>query len=428
MIKQVAAGLALAATLPAASHSTHGDERLAELIREALRRSPRVLQAFAEHEAARHRVRQAVAMPDPTVSATEFARTVETRVGPQQRMLSLSQPVPGVGKRAAKGQLAAKAAEVSDEVYRAERAETVLRVKLAYYELGYVDRALAVSDEEQALLGHFEEIARRHYAEGSGLQADALRLQARITRVLHTRQQFRAQRVSLEATLNALRATAADRPVPTVRLPALPKLDLRTGPLAAAGHRARPEIRAALRRIEESEKRAHLARIRHRPDFSVGLTWGNVRARGTPADTLPVPGNGKDSYGISASMTLPLFRGKYDAGVREAAERLAAARFAHRDTAAEMEAEIRSISYRIQAIHRQLDLFERALVPQAEQALWSMEAAYSTGIIDVTGLLDVHDTLLDVQLSLARLKADYLIAVAQLERSVGAAIPEGGQS
>lgn len=427
MMIQVAAGLALAAALPAANYSTHGDGRLADLVGEALGQSPRVLRAFARLEAARHRIPQAVGLPDPTLSAIQFARPIETRVGPQRRTLSLSQPIPGVGKRAARGQLAAKAAEVSDESYRLERADTVLRVKFAYFELGYLDAALALSRDEEALLGHFEEIARRHYAQGSGLQADTLRLQARLTRVLQARHGLETQRVDLEVALNVLRAAGPDDPIPPVHLPPLPWLDLREARLMAVGQRARPEIRSALRRIEESEKRAHLARIRHRPDFNVGLTWGNVRARGPLADALPVPGHGKDSYGISAGMTLPLFRGKYDAAIREAAELLAAARFTYRDHAAEMEAEVRSASYRIQAIRRQLDLIERALAPQAEQALRSMEAAYSTGTIEVTGLLDAHDTLREVQLSLSRLRADYLVAVAQLERSVGAAIPEGGQ-
>ena len=42
----------------------------------------------------------------------------------------------------------------------------------------------------------------------------------------------------------------------------------------------------------------------------------------------------------------------------------------------------------------------------------------------MTGLLDIQRTLLDAQLGLARLQADYLKAVADLERAIGAAVPE----
>lgn len=428
MFIELAASLALAATTPSAAFATYGDERLGGLIDEALRNNPRVLQAFAEYQAARHRMPQATALPDPTISFTQFARSVETRVGSQQRLLALSQRFPGVGKRAAGGQLASKAAAVSDELYRAVQAEIVLGVKHAYYELGYLDRALAASQEDESLLGHFEEIARRRYAQGLGLQGDALRLQALITRAIHNRQQLLSRRVELEASLNALRHAPSDTPIAEVRLDELPALELERESLASIGSQYRPEVKAALLRVEESEKAVHLARIRHRPDVSFGLSWGNIRARGTPLDGIRIPSDGKDSYGISVGLSLPLFRSKYDAGVREAAERLAAARFAYRDSAAELESEIRSISFRIKTIQGQLDLLERALVPQSEQALRSTEAAYSNGTIEVTGLLDMRRILLDVQLGLARLRADFLKAVADLERAIGSAVPEEAQS
>ncbi len=425
MFAHLVAGLALAATTALGPYATHGDKRLGELIEEALEQNPRVRQAFADYQAARYRVPQATSLPDPVVSATQFVRTIETRAGPQQRMLAFSQGIPGLGKRAARGQLAAKAASVRNEMYQAVRAEIVHRVKHVYYDIAYLDRALAASQEDQALLEHFEEIARRRYAQGFGLQGDALRLQAQITRSIQSRQQLLAQRTDLEATLNALRSVPADTRVNTISLAVLPKVKLKRESLADLGSRARPEVQAALLRIEEREKHLHLARIRHRPDLTVGLSWGNIRARGTDALSMPIPGDGKDSYGVSVGLTLPLFRSKYDAGVREASEQLAAARFAYRDSATAMESDIRSISFRIETIQRQIALFERALIPQAEQALESTEAAYSTGTVEVTGLLDIQRTLLDVQLGLARLQADYLKAVADLERAIGSAVPEG---
>ena len=89
-----------------------------------------------------------------------------------------------------------------------------------------------------------------------------------------------------------------------------------------------------------------------------------------------------------------------------------------------MEAEVRSTSFRIETIADQIDLYRRALVPQAKQALRAPEAAYSNGPVEVTGLLDIQRMLLDVQLGLARLQSDDLKAVADLERAIGAPVPE----
>lgn len=424
MFIHLVASMALAAAMPSGTYATHGDDRLEALIEEALGANPRVLRAFAHYQAARHRGPQEAALPDPTVSFTQFARTVETRVGPQQRMLSVSQGIPGLGKRAAKSQLASKSAEVHDELYSATRAEIVLRVKRAYYDLGYLDRALAKTREDEALLEHFEEIARRRYAQGFGLQADSLRLQAQIMHAVHRRQELIGQRVDLETALNTLRDVPADVEIDEVLLPAIPDLELDRESLAEIGRQARSEVRAAFRRIEETEKLVHLARIRHRPDLTLGLAWGNIRARGAPLAGMPIPGDGKDSYAVSVGVTLPLFRRKYDAGIMEAAERLSAARLAYRDSVSAMQAEIRSLTFRIENIERQIGLFESTLVPQAEQALESTLAAYANGTVEVTGLLDIQRTLLDVRLGLARLQADYLKAVADLERVIGAAVPE----
>ena len=83
MFIHLVAGMALAAATLSGTYATHGDERLEALIEDALEANPRVLRAFADYQAARHRGPQEAGLPDPTVSFTQFARTVETRVGPQ---------------------------------------------------------------------------------------------------------------------------------------------------------------------------------------------------------------------------------------------------------------------------------------------------------------------------------------------------------
>lgn len=419
---------ALAAPLQGADYAAHGDSRLKDLIEESLNANPAVLRAVALSRAARQRVPQAAALPDPTLSATTFARSIETRAGPQRAALSITQRIPGLGKRTAGAQLAAKSAELQGELYRTQRAETVRRVKHAYYDLGYVDAALAANREDEALLGHFEEIARLRYARGAGQQGDALRLQAGITRAIHARLELEGERIVLEAALNLLRAAPADTPLPEVRLGRFPEIRLDAAVLARIGRRSGPEVRAALARVEESEKRLHIARINRRPDLSVGLAWGNIRAHRSLASEVRLPIDGKDSYAVSVGMTLPIFRRKYDAGIREAAAALTASRHAHADSNLRTESEVRAGTFWIETIRRQMDLYERTLVPQAEQALETTLASYSNGTVEGTALLEVRRMLLEVRVSLARLRTDGLKALADLERILGAALPEGDAS
>ena len=84
---------------------------------------------------------------------------------------------------------------------------------------------------------------------------------------------------------------------------------------------------------------------------------------------------------------------------------------------------MRSTGFALTTIKAQIALFENALVPQAEQALRATEEAYATGTTGVLDLLDSEEVLLDVRLGLARLRADYMQALADMERAIGAPFP-----
>ncbi len=418
-----AASLTLAATAAAQTFATYGDRQLGELLEEALANNPRVVQSFAEYQAALHRVPQAAALPDPSFSVTQYARSVETRVGPQERSLAITQTFPGFGKRAAKGQLEAKAAAAKDELYQAARAEVARQTKAAYFDLGFVDLAIELNREDAELIAQFEDLAQRRYSQGFGLLADVVRLQAQITETRSRREQLERQRVDLEARLNALRDLPADTPVGRVRLAALPSPRLDLQELLDTGRASRPDLKAAFLQIEGREKGVHLARTEFRPDFTAGVTWGNILRRPELAPGMPVPGSGKDVYAVTFGMTLPIFRGKYEAGVREAVERFSSAKAAYRSAAGEMEAAIRSVAFRIETIARQIQLFKGTLLPQAEQAFRSTRDAYAAGLLGVSGLLDVQRLLVDARLGLARLRADHLQAMTDLERAIGSPVP-----
>lgn len=410
----------------APTYATHGDPRLAGLVEEALSRNPRIRAALSLRRAAGQRAPQVSARPDPMVMLTGHARPPETRVGPQTTLLSVTQSFPGFGKREARGRVAVKQAAERDERIRAERAEVVRLVKRAYYDLAYVDDALAISEEDEELLRHYETLARARYSRGYGRQGDSIRLQAEITKALNRRETLRRRRVDAEAALNTL----LDRPVETevarVELGERPAPIVDVAALSETGCRARPEVRAAMRMVESREQAIEVARLAYRPDFSVGVAWGYLRGRGDPAGrAAPPPDNGKDTYSLMVGMSVPLARDRYDAGLEEAAERNEAARAAYRSTVRDTERAVRSTAFRIEGLERQIALFENALAPQAEQALSAAEAAYTTGAAGVLDLMDGQRVLLEVRLGLAQLETDHRKALADLERVVGAAIPEG---
>jgi outer membrane protein TolC len=425
MLLRLCALLLLAVGASAQTYSTNNDARLREFIEEALDRNPGVRESFLRYQAGLQRIPQVRSLPDPMLGVTQFARTPETRVGPQTTVLSLSQKFPWFGKLSDQGKLAAKDAEVLSELHQAHRAEVIQQVKLAYYDLAYIDRAIVITNEDEQLLGHYETLAQARYSQGVGLQQAVIKLQAEITRDRNRLQVLKRQRVDSEAALNTVRDQPAGTPVaPIERLSPL-DVEIDLDALYAIGRDARPEVKAAFLEIEKHEKRIHLAKRQYWPDLTLGASWTNLNGRHDRAGRLSPPeDNGKDIYSVVAGVNLPIFRRKYDAGVQEATETFGAAREAYRDVVNEVGLSVRSVGFRIQTIEEQLALFEKALLPQAEQALRSTETAYASGTTGVLDLLDGERTLLEVRLGLARLQTDYLKALADMERAIGSAFPE----
>ena len=407
------------------SYATHGDERLAALIGEALERNPGIREAVLDSQAARHRVRQATAWPDPTLSFTWNAEPPETRTGPQRGGIALSQNIPWFGQLADQGTVASKLADAGDAAVAMRRADVIRQVKWAYYELAYLDRAVALATREEEVLDLHESLARAHYAQGIGLQQAVVRLQAEITRALSNRDGFLQRRTEVEAALNELRDRSHHEGVAEARLGSLPAVQVDEDRLRQLARTGRPEVKAARLRIASDEGKLRLAQRERRPDLTLGAAWGAVSPRRDEAGRLtPPPDNGKDTASLTLGITLPLSPGRYRAGEREAAARLDSAKAAYRRTVNEAHAQVRTASVRLAMTGERIARFENVLLPQTEQAQRSAEAGYAAGTLGVLELLESEQALIDARLGLARLKSDYMQALADMERAVGTAFPE----
>ena len=411
-----------------ADYATHGDARLAGLIEEALARNPGIEAAAWNQAAARENVATAGALSDPVLQVTGYGRSPQTRVGPQTTGLAVTQQLPWFGKLADRSNVAAAQAAVRQAQAASRRAEVVRQVKVSYHELGYLDRAIALTEEERQLLDHYESLARARYSQGVGLQQAVVRLQAQITRVLNRRQDLLRQRVARESGLNALRNRPARLPIADVRPGKRPSAGIDYDRLRAIARASNPELTAASLTLDEHETSVRLARRRHWPDLAIGASWGRIRGRDDdPGRSNPPPDNGRDTLGLTLGINIPLHRDIYDAGVREALARRAAAEARYRDAQNGVDGRVRSIGYTLTTIDAQIALFEDALIPQAEQALGATEEAYATGTTGVLDLLDSEEVLLDVRLGLARLETDYMQALADMERAIGSPFPPRSQ-
>lgn len=401
------------------------DPSLRDYALAALHENPAAIGMLARYRAALERVPQVTSLADPMFTFGQAIKRVETRVGPQLNSYVLSQAFPWFGKLDLEGKVATQEALAVFQLYRATEREIILQVKRAYYDLAYVDRALAIAAEEQSLLEHYETLAQARYSTGQGLQQAVIKIQAEITRLLNRQDTLEQQRASLQARLNTLMDRPPQNPIPPTERLEVPDVSLDLETLYELGAENREELKAAEERIERSERAIDLAQKNGWPDFFVGVGFINVGRRNDPVGVMsPPPDDGKNALTVSAGINIPIWRGKYDAAVREASEVLLAERSDYANVLNEMEFSVRDQVVRIETLRGQIRLFEDVLIPQAEATLHATEAAYETGQLGVLDLLDSERVLLGVRLGNARYYSDLLEALARLERALGAPFPE----
>jgi cobalt-zinc-cadmium efflux system outer membrane protein len=393
------------------------EPRLRALVAEVLLRNPDLARARREAMAAELRAPQVRSLPDPMASVTGFLSSPETRVGPQEMSVMLSQRLRWFGKLALREQAALFGAAAARAEVEARAVTRITETRRLYYELAFLEAEESAVRHDRDTLEHYEELARTRYASGVGLEQAVVKIQAEITKDDNRLLGIATRRAALTAALNALRDRPPETPLPPPTLPDdrdLPKLDY--GPLETVALAARPEVARERARMAQAATGVDLARKDYLPDFNVGLAYTRVGPRDDAAGrAMPPEGNGDDILGVTAGINVPLWRKKLAAGVEEASQRELAAQEGLRGVAAGIHRDLGDLLHRIPQTREQLDLFRDVLTVQADEALRSAEAAYSAGALGALDLLDAERVLLEVRIAAARTAADLAVAVARLE-------------
>jgi len=185
---------------------------LADYLAWAEMNNPAVARAEGRADALRGTAQAAGALPDLKFGWGEMIVPVETRVGPQQRVFSLSQSIPWFGTLGLKEAEVATRAEAAQEGARVQLLKVRRDIRAAWYELAYLQGAIRILTGNLDLAMQTETAARSAYEAGSGSFADVLtaeidreKLQTRLAG-LADRQRPAAANLNLASGLEAGRS------------------------------------------------------------------------------------------------------------------------------------------------------------------------------------------------------------------------------
>ena len=380
----------------------------------ALSQNPDIEAARKRVDAAAYRVPQAASLRDPTFGVTAFAEPVQTAAGQQDVSLTASQHLPFFGKLDTR----AAAAEADTNVARAQLAavelEVIEQVKVAYYELYFVQKALRITEDNRKLLLDFVRIADAKYRTGKASQQDVLRAQVEVSNLDNQLIRLRQEIDSSQANLARLLHISPETPVRALEQVPPEQIPHDLERLYQQAIAERPELHAQLAAVQRDRRNVDLARLEYFPDLTAGATW-----IGTSAAGLSPVANGNDPLLLGFSVNLPIYRKRLDAGVREAESRVVASTRQYdslRDRTAES---VKDLYTRAISKYDLVRLFRDDIIPKSEQTLEVSEAAYQVGDVDFLQLIDNWEQLLRFQITYHRLESRLQQSLATLEKVVG---------
>lgn len=380
---------------------------LADLAEYAYAHSPEVQGARADWEAKVETVRVAGGYPDPEVMIEQMG------IDSPGYSARLTFPIPFPGKTSAYEEAAGKEASAA----RVELDLVIRELNLALTESGaeiaYMQEALKIAGKNRELLARLSDLSENAYVKDRAQLIDIVRARAQVAQTAFDAALVSELLDAEKAKLNARLGRASDAPLGEFSLSKVLPLTYPLAEIEKMTLLRAYEIKGGLLEIEREKAAERAARLETYPNFSLGVFKN------------PLDVNDKNTYGVSAGFSVPLWFSK-NAGMKAAAN--ARARKAEAGLEARrnsLRAEIADLYFRVGNAKRLVDLYAGTLLPQAAKSLGLAEAWMNAGQAGFSDYAEIASTYYGFELALSRARADHAKYLARLERYAGADLTAG---
>ena len=421
---------------------------LDSLVHTALAVNPELRAGEARVDALRHRIGPATAWPDPMLMvglenqplgrepSTLSAHGTPVAGGPDpmtMRTVGVSQTIPYPGKTRLQRAIAQRGVDEAAATLEVTRQQIAHDVRAAYYQLAFVDRAMAIVDENQSVLATFIRTTEARYSVGQSGQQDVLKSRLEATRLAEQASSLLEERQAALARLNALLDRPSDAPLDRAEIPDRVR---RAGigdsaqairfTASTLGARAANSPLPSLVELQEeaiannAELREHEAMIAAQttrvdltrksalPDVDVSVQYGQ-RA-----------GNLPDMLTAIVSVPIPVQKRRNQNEVTaEAVSTLAMLHAEHMAKVNMLRAEVARLVSELERERTQLALYQKGILPQGRAMLAAATSSYQVGKTDFTSVLESRATLFNYETEFVRTLSDFATNLAELERVVG---------
>ena len=431
----------------------------------SIKNNPGILQKMAEFEASLQKIVQVGTLPDPELSTGIFLKPMELVGGNQLADIRLMQMFPWFGVlRYAKDEMSLMA-KAKFELLRDAKLQLCLEVQQSWFELFKNKKAIDWTAKNLHILQTLESISLTKFKSasagsatssvgsmaasspptasndnsgmgsmgkgaatnassaplvstagmsapggGSGL-ADLYRIQMEMAELENNLASLKSNRLALMAQFNSFMNRPAQM---TLALPDSLHGELTDIPVQMVVDSMlnnHPMVAMLKREQESLEARQRMITRMGYPMVGLGLNYSLINKNPDASNSM----NGKDMIMPMVTITLPIYRKKYEAMQRETKSLQSAAVEGIKSTQNSLRDEI----YRSFQTYQDAQSGQRRYNRQlqlAEQTLNLLTKSYSTSGTGLTELLRVNQQILDIHLKIAENEAEFQAAVAKLKR------------
>jgi cobalt-zinc-cadmium efflux system outer membrane protein len=389
---------------------------IADLVNYAYLKNPSIEAAREEWRAAIEKFRIVTGYPDPLLSLTYFPEPIETRLGPQDWNLSLSQMIPFPGKLSKSGDVAEAEARLARLKLGKTVRDVIISVRESCHELLYIRNAKRVVNENLRLLNHLRKVGETAYAEDRTILMDMIKAQSQLGQLRYDILLLEELEETEKTRLNSLLDRKPDAEIGELEKAVLSPVVFDLGEIYQLAEKNQEEILMAETKLQKAEAKVELAHYKNMPDFKIGLFYGSI---GNPDVMTPPTDAGRDAVGIQVGMTLPFWFEKNKGRKERARAEMRTAKAEKKVHINKAHEEIRALFFHLKNARRLMELYREELIPQAASAMELAEVWFREGESSFSDFVETQSVWYNFQLSLVRAQADYGKYLARLERLVG---------
>ncbi len=388
---------------------------LPQLIKVAIEQNPELQAKKLEWQGVIQQFPQATSLEDPSIVYSEAIAPIETRLGSQERSVALQQKFPYPGKLALQGEVVKKDIEIAKTRYDQASRDVIVALKQSYYEAVYLRNAINLSLTNKSVIEKISHVSITGYANNNSTLNDVAKAQSQYAQVSYDVQLLEELLSTEKTRINTLLNRNPEHVFTlstSARIP--PKLNHPIARLYQFAE-ANEEMKIADLSIEKSVIKKRLSHYASLPDFSLGVKYAQIDG----SEIANLANSGDDALAVSVGLTIPLNRDKNKAIKHQAyLERLKSIE-QKKTLTNQLRNKVKGLFFKLNNSHRLILLYQKNLIPQAQQAKHIAEIQFRENKGSITQYLDTQSTWLNFKLAYQRAIADYWKSLAGMEKLTG---------